>query len=261
MFRTSVDFSFAFQPHGVSIPAMKASMIVALDVPNPSEIPGVLHKLPAEVEWFKVGLELFCAGGPDALSPLHAARKSIFLDLKLHDIPRTVERAVLSAAGHGVQLLTVHASGGRAMLRAAADSAGACGVNRPRILAVTTLTSLDESDFAELGIGRSPSDQVLGLAELAVACGIDGLVCSPQEVARLRQALGPAPLLVTPGIRMPSDAAGDQKRTGTPAQAVRDGATHLVVGRPILEAADPAAAARAILREMNAPGQPPAPGT
>jgi orotidine-5'-phosphate decarboxylase len=245
------DFSLAMRFMDALIHTMKPSMIVALDVPDTAGIATVLGKMPAEVQWFKVGLELFCAGGPDTLSPLLAARKSIFLDLKLHDIPRTVERAVQSASRHGAMLLTVHASGGRAMLEAAADAARSAGAKRPRIVAVTALTSLDESDFADLGINRSPSDQVLRLAELAVSCGIDGLVCSPQEVARLRSALGKEPLLVTPGIRMPGAAAGDQKRTGTPREAVRDGATHLVVGRPILEAPDPSAAARAILQEIE----------
>jgi orotidine-5'-phosphate decarboxylase len=227
-------------------------MIVALDVPDTAAISAIVLKMPKEVEWFKVGLELFCANGPDTLAPLQAARKSIFLDLKLHDIPRTVARAVHSASRHSARLLTVHASGGREMLRAAVDAARNSSDDGPQIIAVTALTSLDASDFADLGIGRSPSDQVLRLAELAVSCGVAGLVCSPQEVARLRKALGCGPLLVTPGIRMPGDGAGDQKRTGTPGQAVRDGSTHLVVGRPILDAADPAAAARAILREMSA---------
>ena len=137
------------------------------------------------------------------------------------------------------------------MLKAAAAAATAAQ-SRPRLLAVTVLTSLDAGDFTDMGIGRAPSDQVLRLAELAVNAGIDGLVCSPQEVARLRQALGPTPLLVTPGIRMPGDDAGDQKRTGTPRQAAIDGASHIVVGRPILEAKDPAAAARRILAELSA---------
>lgn len=233
---------------------MKTDLIVALDLPNPREIAPALARLPHTIDWFKIGLELFCAGGPDTLAPLREAGRSIFLDLKLHDIPRTVERAVKSAARHGARLLTVHAGGGRAMLRAAADAAAACGSERPRLLAVTLLTSLDEGDLRELGIGGGLSDQVLRLADLAMACGIDGLVCSPLEAARLRQRLGPAPLLVTPGIRMAEDESGDQKRVGTPSQAARDGATHIVVGRPILEASDPAAATARILADLRRAG-------
>ena len=230
---------------------MNTELIVALDLPDPALVEARVAAFPEEIAWFKVGLELFCAGGPRVVAPLIAQGKSVFLDLKLHDIPRTVERAVVAAARHGAQLITVHAAGGREMLRAAATAA-AGAPTRPRLLAVTVLTSLDASDFADLGVSRAPSDQVAHLAELAVAEGIDGLVCSPQEVGRLRRTLGPGPLLVTPGIRMPEDGAGDQKRTGTPRQAALDGASHIVVGRPILEAADPVAAARRILAELAA---------
>lgn len=229
---------------------MKTELIVALDVPDSSQISACVDALPESVRWYKVGLELFCAEGPRALAALHSRGKSIFLDLKLHDIPRTVERAVSAAAQHGVQLLTLHSAGGRAMLTAAANAARACGPSRPRLLAVTVLTSLDDRDFIDLGVTRSPSDQVLRLGELAIACGVDGLVCSPLEVARLRQALGPEPLLVAPGIRMADDAMGDQKRIGTPRQASLDGASHIVVGRPILEASDPAFAAQRMLSEL-----------
>ncbi|MCX6996320.1 MAG: orotidine-5'-phosphate decarboxylase [Kiritimatiellaeota bacterium] len=229
---------------------MKAQLIVALDVPDKAEAVAVLDRLPAEVALFKIGLELFCAEGPGVLEPFLARRKSIFLDLKLHDIPRTVERAVQAAARHGVFMLTVHASGGAAMLRAAADAARALGPQAPKIVAVTVLTSLDQSDLTAQGIPRTPGDQVLALARLALAAGVDGLVCSAQEVAALRQTFGPQPLLVTPGIRLPTDDVGDQKRVATPAAACRAGASYLVVGRPILESADPAAAARRILQEI-----------
>lgn len=234
---------------------MAAELIVALDVPDAGAIPGWLARLPAEVAWYKVGLELFCAEGPRALDPLRAAGKRIFLDLKLHDIPRTVERAVQSAAQHGVELITLHASGGAAMIAAAAGAARAAPAPRPKLLAVTVLTSLDAADLERLGWPRSPAEQAERLARLAVEAGADGVVCSPHEAAALRAALGPGPLLVTPGIRPPGGDLGDQKRVATPAAAARAGATHLVVGRPILEAADPAAAARAILDDLAAPAQ------
>ena len=230
---------------------MKAQLIVALDVPDGAAAIAAVEKLPAEVQFVKVGLELFIAEGPDVLKPLAARGKKIFLDLKLHDIPRTVERAVQSAAKHNVFMLTLHAAGGRAMLRAAADAAREFGSAAPKLVAVTVLTSLDQSDLNDLGVQRAPAQQVLALGELAIGSGLDGLVCSAQEVGALRQKLGPQPLLVTPGIRLSSDAMGDQKRVATPASAVKDGASFLVVGRPILEATDPAAAARAVLAAMR----------
>jgi orotidine-5'-phosphate decarboxylase len=229
---------------------MKPEIIVALDVPSSREIGPVVDRLPQSLRWYKAGLELFCAEGPAALAPLHERGCEIFLDLKLHDIPRTVERAVKSAAKLNVRLLTLHACGGRAMLEAAALAARSAGPNRPKLLAVTVLTSMDAKDLGEVGVNRSPSDQVKALAELAIAAGIDGLVCSPQEVGDLRKRLGPEPLLVTPGIRLPGGELGDQKRVATPGSAARDGATHLVIGRPILEAPDPAAAVEAITRDI-----------
>ncbi len=230
---------------------MKAELIVALDVPDVAAAVAAVKKLPAEVQFVKVGLELFVAEGPDVLKPIAALGKKIFLDLKLHDIPRTVERAVQSAAQHHVFMLTLHAAGGRAMLRAAADAAREVGPAAPKLVAVTVLTSLDQGDLNDLGVARTPAQQVMALGELAIGSGVDGLVCSAQEVGAMRQKLGPQPLLVTPGIRLPSDAIGDQKRVATPANAVKDGSSFLVVGRPILEAADPAAAAHAVLADMR----------
>ena len=230
---------------------MKPEIIVALDVPAVSDLPPVLDRLPPSLNWYKVGLELYTAAGPGALAELQRRGRHIFLDLKLHDIPRTVARSVTSAGQHHVQMLTLHASGGRAMMQAAADAARDLGPTAPLLLAVTVLTSLDDQDFADLGIQRSSGDHVLKLAELAVASGIRGLVCSPHEVGRLRKALGPEITLVTPGIRPGGGGGDDQKRTGTPAQAARDGASFLVIGRPILEAPDPAAATAAIVDELN----------
>lgn len=233
---------------------MKTELIVALDVPDVSQIAGVVDRLPAGVEWYKVGLELFCADGPAALQPLKDRGRKIFLDLKLHDIPRTVGRAVTSAAKHGAKMLTLHASGGKAMIEAAASAAKECGDAAPKLLAVTVLTSLDHKDLQSLGVLRSPSAQAVALAEIALAAGADGVVCSPQEAAVLRMKLGPDAWIVTPGIRPATGAeAGDQKRIATPSFAAKAGASHIVVGRPILDAADPAAAAKAILDELAGP--------
>lgn len=227
-------------------------IIVALDVPAASRIPEIVAVMPDPIRWYKVGLELFCREGPAALTHLQSRNARIFLDLKLHDIPRTVAHAVTACAALGIDLLTLHASGGRAMLQAAAEAAASCGEQRPRLLAVTVLTSLDATDLIDLGVTRPLSDQALALAHLAIESGIDGLVCSPHEAAPLRTELGPAPLLVTPGIRLPGGDAGDQKRIATPAYAARQGATHLVVGRAILDAPDPRAAAEALLADLRA---------
>lgn len=227
----------------------KADLIVALDVPNAQAMEAKLQEMPDFIEWYKVGLELFCAEGPAVLEPLKKRGKKIFLDLKLHDIPRTVGNAVKTAAGHGVNLMTVHAIGGRAMLEEAAKAAAECE-HPPKLVAVTTLTSLSQEDFADLGIGRTVAEQALELGRLAISSGIDGLVTSAHEAKVLREAF-PDAILVTPGIRMPEGDVGDQKRVATPSFAVAQGATHLVVGRPILQAVDPAAAATAMLKDMR----------
>jgi orotidine-5'-phosphate decarboxylase len=226
-------------------------IVVALDVPHPSHIAAVMNRLPPSLDFFKVGLELFCAGGPSTLIPLKDRGMRIFLDLKLHDIPRTVSRAATAAAAHGIDLLTVHAAGGRSMLADAANAAHQASQGRTKVLAITALTSLSENDLRDTGVAGSMPDQVKRLAELAVASGVDGVVCSPLEAALLRAALGPAPLLVTPGVRARGDALGDQQRVASAGDAIRAGASLLVVGRPILEAADPRAAAEAIAREVN----------
>ena len=228
-----------------------AELIVALDVSSTAEVEQAVDRLGASVSFYKIGLELFTAAGPDVVKAVKSRGKKVFLDLKLHDIPRTVERAVKSGAALGVDLMTIHAVGGKAMIRAAKDAALACGPGAPKILAVTVLTSLDQSDLGDLGVGREMAAQVEALGRLACANGADGIVCSPKEVANMRAALGPNALLVTPGVRPAGADVGDQKRVATPGQAVRDGSTHLVVGRPILEASDPCAAARAIAAEMS----------
>ena len=227
-----------------------AELIVALDVSSTAEVESVVDRLGDSVAFYKIGLELFSAEGPAVVKAVKSRGKKVFLDLKLHDIPRTVERAVKSGAALGVDLMTLHAAGGKAMIKAAKEAALSCGPNAPKILAVTVLTSLDQSDLSDLGVARDMKAHVEALGRLACESGADGIVCSPKEVANMRAALGPNALLVTPGVRPAGADVGDQKRVATPGQAVKDGSTHLVVGRPILEAADPCAAARAIAAEM-----------
>jgi len=232
-----------------------AELIVALDVNSRQEAEEKVKTLGDAVSFYKIGLELYTAEGPDVVKAVKAFGKKVFLDLKFHDIPRTVERAVASGGRLGVDLMTIHAAGGRAMVRAAADAAAAFGAVGPRILAVTVLTSLDASDLEDIGVvGRTPAEQVKAMGKLALDNGAAGIVCSPKEVRAMRDLLGPGALLVTPGVRPAGSAVGDQKRVSTPGDAVRDGSTHLVVGRPILAAPDPVAAARAISFEMAAAG-------
>ena len=229
-----------------------AELIVALDVQSRAEAVERVKLIGDPVGFYKIGLELFTAEGPDVVKAVKDLGKKVFLDLKLHDIPRTVERAVRSGGKLGVDLMTIHSVGGRAMIAAARAAAGEFGAAAPKILAVTVLTSLDQTDLEDVGIvGRTPAEQVLAMAKFAVGNGADGLVCSPREVGSLSRALPSGTLFVTPGVRPAGSAVGDQKRVATPGDAVRDGATHLVVGRPILAAADPAAAARAIRAEME----------
>jgi orotidine-5'-phosphate decarboxylase len=232
-------------------PAQEAldRLIVALDVPDAAGAGALVARLDGTCRWFKVGLELFVAAGPAVLEPLLKNGCSVFLDLKLHDIPNTVAAAVRSAAALGVQMLTVHAAGGPAMLAAAREALQG-RKDPPQLLAVTVLTSMDQGQMAAIGMGRSPAEQVEVLARMGLAAGINGFVCSPEEVSRLRSLAGPEGVLVAPGIRPAGAATGDQKRIATPADALRAGASYLVVGRPITQAADPAAAASAILAEM-----------
>ena len=230
-----------------------AELIVALDVQSRAEAVEKVKAIGDGVGFYKIGLELFSAEGPDVVKAVRDLGKKVFLDLKLHDIPRTVERAVKSGAKLGVNLMTIHSVGGKAMIRAAADAADEFGENGPKILAVTVLTSLDQTDLEDVGIcGRTPADQVEAMAKFAVGNGAHGLVCSPKEVGNLSKMLKAGTLFITPGVRPAGAAVGDQQRVATPADAVRDGATHLVVGRPILAAEDPVAAARAIRAEMDA---------
>jgi len=220
-------------------------LIVALDVPSAADALSLADSLTGVCTWVKVGLELFIAAGPAIVHELKNRGFSVFLDLKLHDIPNTVAGAVRSAAATGADMLTVHAAGGPAMLAVAADAAR--NSNRPiQLLAVTVLTSMDAAQLASVGVPASPFDQVALLARVAIDSGLRGLVCSPHEAASLRKILGDNIALVTPGIRPSGSDAQDQKRISTPAQAIADGATYLVVGRPITQAPDPRAAAQAV---------------
>jgi orotidine-5'-phosphate decarboxylase len=226
-------------------------LIVALDVSDAAAATVLAARLEGSCQWFKVGLELFAAAGPAVLEPLLKRGHFIFLDLKFHDIPNTVAGAVRSAASLGVHMITLHAAGGPAMLAAA--RAALEGIqNPPELLAVTVLTSMDTAQTTAIGIDRSPVSQVELLAKMGLEAGIRGFVCSPQEVGKLRTITGPEGVLVIPGIRPAGAGIGDQKRIATPAEALRAGASYLVVGRPITQAPDPAEATEAILKEMAA---------
>ncbi len=229
----------------------KAELIVAMDVPSTEAAKAVLKQLPDTVKYYKVGLELFTAEGPEIVTYLRKRRKKVFLDLKLHDIPRTVARSVTAASQHGASMMTVHAGGGADMLKAAAEAADDFGKGAPKLVAVTALTSLNNQDMMLLGLTRSVTEHTFSLGQLAISSGMDGLVCSPHEAGAFRTKLGPDPILVTPGIRPAGAGADDQKRAAAPDKAVKAGANYLVVGRPILEAPDPGAAATAILAQME----------
>jgi orotidine-5'-phosphate decarboxylase len=228
-------------------------LIVALDVADRYEADKLIERLRGTVQWFKVGLELFIAVGPDIVEDYAKSGLSIMLDLKLHDIPETVGRATARAAELGARLLTIHAEGGRPMMEAATKIARASGpdATRLRILAVTVLTSLDAFELSTLGITESPERAVLRRAQLAMEAGCDGVVASAQEAHALQKGAPEDFLVVTPGIRPEGAARGDQKRVETPRSARQAGADMIVVGRPIRDAADPVAAARAILAELG----------
>jgi orotidine-5'-phosphate decarboxylase len=220
-------------------------LIAALDTPSRAEADTLIERLEGVPSWVKIGLELFCAEGPSIVRDVAARGLSVMLDLKLHDIPETVARATAKVAGLGAGLLTVHASGGHAMLEAAVRAAGTM-----RVLAVTVLTSLDDGDLAQIGAIAPVADLVKKRAQLAVASGCHGIVASPHEVAILRDVVPAEFLIVTPGVRPEGAAAGDQKRVMTPRQARAAGADLVVIGRPLRDASNPAAAARAIVEEL-----------
>lgn len=229
-------------------------LIAALDFPGADSALAMADRLAGEVGLFKIGLELFTAEGPAFVRAL-AQRAPVFLDLKLHDIPNTVGRTAAVLARLGVAMINVHAAGGAAMIRAARDAIDATvpvDGERPLLLAVTVLTSLDEEDLHAAGVNRPPAEQAVALAKLAKENGCDGVVASAREARAVKDACGADFVTVTPGIRPQGDAASDQKRVVTPADAIAGGADYLVVGRSITGADDPAAAARAIVDEIAA---------
>jgi orotidine-5'-phosphate decarboxylase len=226
-----------------AIPA-RERVIIALDVPDLAGLNGFLDRLEGQPAFYKVGLELFLAEGARALDAVRARGGRIFLDLKLHDIPETVGRAVGSAVRFGAEFLTIHTAGGHEMMKRAVEAAG-----QTTILGVTVLTSLGDGDLAADGIGGSVADAVVRRAKVAAGAGVPGLVCSPQEVAQVKAQSGL--LTVVPGVRPAGAALGDQKRVATPASTIAAGADYLVIGRPIRDAAQPAEAFAAVVREVE----------
>ena len=231
-------------------------LISALDFHNEKDAKNLVETLGDAVGFYKVGMELFYSVGPDIVRWLKARDKKIFLDLKLHDIPNTVAEGLCSLLALGADMLNIHASGGFTMMKTAADKlklrAEELGVERPKLIAVTVLTSINENDWDELGYQTNVTNQVVRLARLSLKAGLDGVVASPREAKAIRQACGEDFLIVTPGIRPAGASIDDQCRIETPASALKNGANYLVIGRPIRAAADPKAAAQSIVEEMNA---------
>ena len=229
---------------------MPCDLILALDAPSPRDVTPALRQLQGTVRWAKIGLEMFTATGPDCVREIAGLGFNVFLDLKLHDIPHTVAKAVASVSKLPIRMLTLHTNGGREMMqwavRAQQDHAPEL-----LLLGVTVLTSMSATGLAETGVPDSPETQVVRLGRLAADAGLRGLVCSPLEIAPLRRVLPPEVALVTPGIRPRDAQADDQTRVMTPAEAARAGANFLVVGRPIFKAPDPVNAARALLAELD----------
>ena len=224
-------------------------IIVALDYPEAAPALALAGRLDPQLCRVKVSKELYTAAGPALVEKLRGSGFEVFLDLKYHDIPNTVAAACVAAADLGVWMVNVHALGGRAMMSAAREAlAGRTG--RPRLVAVTVLTSLSGGDMQEVGLAGAPQDAVARLAGLAQACGLDGVVCAAQEAAALRERFGRGFVLVTPGVRPAAAAKDDQQRVATPRQAIAAGADYLVIGRPVTRAADPLAALRAVLGEI-----------
>jgi orotidine-5'-phosphate decarboxylase len=228
----------------------RQNLIVALDVSSAAAAQNIVVAVGVSALTFKVGMQLYTAEGPSVVRDLVDSGRRVFLDLKYHDIPNTVAAAVREAAGLGVSMLTIHASGGSRMIHAAVEAART--VNPAlMVLGVTVLTSMDEMDLDKVGVRGHMSDQVLRLAGLALTSGCHGVVASAMEAAELREELGKHFLIVTPGVRPAGKDHGDQSRVVTPAQAIAAGATYIVVGRPITGAANPGAEARAILEQMS----------
>jgi orotidine-5'-phosphate decarboxylase len=228
----------------------KNPVFVALDTPSLDRANALARSLKPFVGGVKLGLEFYGANGPDGVRAIVSAGAPVFLDLKLHDIPNTVAGAMKALAPIGAAIINVHASGGAAMMRAAADAAGTVE-RRAKIIAVTVLTSLEDRDLAQIGLSGTALNQAVRLAILAKESGLDGVVCSPHEIAAVRAACGAQFLIVTPGVRPAGGELGDQKRVMTPQQAVQAGADILVIGRPITGAPDPVEAARQIAADLG----------
>jgi orotidine-5'-phosphate decarboxylase len=227
-------------------------IIVALDVDSRAEALSLVHQLKGRVGLFKIGSQLFTSEGPGLVREIVRLGERVFLDLKFHDIPNTVTKGILAAAGLGVSMLTLHTGGGLKMMSAAANALRQMRSNQelPQLLGVTVLTSMADEDLAEVGIGGSVASQVERLAKLAEEAGLDGVVASPSELRLLRGQLGRAMKIVTPGIRPAGSNADDQSRIATPAAALQAGADYLVIGRPITASTDPLASLEKILSEM-----------
>jgi len=233
----------------------KDKIIIALDVETPTTALDLVKQLHSVAGMFKVGSQLFTAAGPQIVRDIIAHDSNVFLDLKFHDIPHQVAGAARSAAELGVSLFTIHASGGSEMMRAAVDSVNEVAAKtgaHSKILAISVLTSIDETVLKQIGVMSTPKESVLRLVKLAEAAGVDGVVASPQEIESIRQTVSNREfLVVTPGIRPKTNEPGDQKRVATPSAAIAAGASYLVVGRPITGAPDPLAAAHAIIADME----------
>ena len=234
---------------------MQNPIIAALDVPTPDQAHSLIDQIGTQIGAFKVGMELFTAGGPEIIRRIRAQKADVFLDLKFHDIPNTVAKAVASAVRLDVQMLTIHTHGGSTMMKAAEiaaqETASQLDKAPPLVLGVSVLTSMDQTDLEEIGIRDTVADQVEKVVELGTTAGLRGFVCSPLEIERLRTIIPPETKLVTPGIRMATDAKGDQKRTKSPAEALQSGADYLVIGRPIYGAPNPSDALKRILESIQ----------
>jgi orotidine-5'-phosphate decarboxylase len=233
-------------------PAFKAPVYCAIDTTDLAQAMAWGTAIRPWVGGIKLGLEFFNAHGPQGIEKMRTLGLPVFADLKLHDIPNTVAGGIRAVLPLGVSIVNVHASGGQAMMRAAAEAAATAGASRPKVIGVTVLTSLDADDLAAAGVNSTPAEQVVRLASLAKTSGLDGVVCSAHEIEPLRKALGHNFMLIVPGIRPAGADVGDQKRVMTPREAMQRGATVLVIGRPITGATDPAAAARAIHEDLAA---------
>jgi orotidine-5'-phosphate decarboxylase len=239
--------------------SMRERLIVALDVDSSEQATDLVRQLAGEVGMFKIGKQLFTHAGPQAVRQIQELGGEIFLDLKFHDIPNTVAKAAIEATRLGVKMFNVHASGSLEMMRMTVKEVKrVCrqqNLRKPIMLAVTVLTSLNQDDLERVGVERKVADQVVRLALLTKEAGMDGVVASPHEVADIREACGRRFVIVTPGIRPSDGSRNDQQRVMTPQEAVRGGVDYIVVGRPIIEAKDPVAAARAIVADMQLGGK------